>query len=237
MYEKFAQFYDRAQGDAPTGLAKWITGRALKYAPDAMSVLELGCGTGAVLDRLPASWQKTGVDISEAMLSQARAKCLNISLLKGDIRDLHLQRRFDLVTCVYDTVNHLVGPSDWERVFRVARAHLNPGGLFLFDMHTLSRLRKMPTDPAWVHDFDGNTLIMSIREAGVDLVEWTIRVFRHEGEFYSLHTESILETSLPLERVAVLLNNSGLDVIEMNDGPDTPATEDSRRVLFTCRAA
>jgi SAM-dependent methyltransferase len=43
---------------------------------------------------------------------------------------------FDLVTCLYDSLNHLTDPVDLRRALVGARRLLAPGGLFFFDVNT-----------------------------------------------------------------------------------------------------
>lgn len=55
-YNEFARFYDRVEGDTPAAFSQWILGRLDQYAAAVKSVLELGCGTGGVLEVLPREW-------------------------------------------------------------------------------------------------------------------------------------------------------------------------------------
>lgn len=235
-YSEFARFYDRVEGDAPAGFSRWILGRLDEYAATVRSVLELGCGTGAVLEALPSEWAKVGVDSSSDMLEQARSKGLGVTLVEADMTGATLGKTFDLVICVFDTINHLLDPEDWRRTFRVAHNHLRSGGLFLFDMNTLGRLRAIASEPAWVHDFEGNTLIMKISDVGSDQFDWDIRVFEVDGDHFRLHRDIVQESALPLAKVRELLSSEGFDVLESRDGNEGEATEDSRRVFFVCRS-
>jgi SAM-dependent methyltransferase len=47
---------------------------------------------------------------------------------------LRLPRLVDLITCNFDTLNHLVGEGDLSRTFRSVSRNLRPGGHFIFDM-------------------------------------------------------------------------------------------------------
>lgn len=236
MYTNFASFYDRVEGDAPAGFARWIVARVDEYNLSVGTLLELGCGTGAVLAALPESWRKTGVDLSSSMLKQARKRGIDATLIEADLTELTLGVRFDLVVCVFDTINHLLVLEQWRAAFKVAREHVNPGGLFLFDMNTLGRLSEMASQPVWVQDFDENTLIMKISNNVDDRFDWDIRVFERRGDHFRLHHEVIQESALPLEKVHWLLESEGFDVLESTAGGGLQATEESGRVFFVCRA-
>jgi SAM-dependent methyltransferase len=72
-YDAFASFYDAVNGE-PDELINRILSYLRSFAPDAQSVLELGCGTGAVLAELGSGLALTGVDRSLPMLDYARRR-------------------------------------------------------------------------------------------------------------------------------------------------------------------
>ena len=51
----------------------------------------------------------------------------------GDIRCLKLSGRFDAVISLFDVMNYQTSNTDLSGVFNSVRAHLKPGGLFIFD--------------------------------------------------------------------------------------------------------
>ena len=67
-YAKFALFYDEIMGDRTEDIDQ-VRERITKYLPTATSVLEFGCGTGALLAGLAGDLNLTGVDQSPEMLS------------------------------------------------------------------------------------------------------------------------------------------------------------------------
>jgi SAM-dependent methyltransferase len=118
-------------------------------------VLEIGCGTGRVL--LPmsrAGVAVTGIDRSAEMLAALRARVRQeerevrrrISLRRADMRTFRLGQRFGLVLCPFNTVLHLYDRPDAERFLARVRAHLAPGGAFVFDAY-VPRPRDLGRDP------------------------------------------------------------------------------------------
>src|SRR5207302_7221269 len=47
---------------------------------------------------------------------------------------------FDACVCLFDSLNYLMTLDDLGRTFAAVRRHLNPGGLFVFDMNTIRAL-------------------------------------------------------------------------------------------------
>ncbi len=117
------------------------------------SVLEAGCGTGNYLQALrPNLGSLAGVDFSEGMLTQARAKLgEDIELACGSILDLPYEdERFDGITC-NQVIHHLdEGPGEaddpaaWEpctfpnltRFIHEAYRVLRPGGALVINATT-----------------------------------------------------------------------------------------------------
>jgi SAM-dependent methyltransferase len=104
-------------------------------------ILELGCGTGRVLLPLAREgYQVTGVEVSSAMLELARRKvdaqalAGRITLVQQDMRELTLDRRFNLAFAAINSFLHLPNTDEQLATLGRIRNHLNPGGLLLLDL-------------------------------------------------------------------------------------------------------
>jgi SAM-dependent methyltransferase len=200
-YAAFARFYDAVQGDRATD-ADYARALLERHHTRARTVLDLACGTGSVLARLRPYYDVTGVDLSPEMLAVARRKLPGVELVQGDMTAVRLGRRFDAVLCLYDSVNHLLRWRDWEAFVQTARAHLERGGVLVFDVNTEARLAGLAAAPPLVQWFDGNLLLVDVVAAGKHLVDWRLRVFERTGEArYRLHESTISERSYPRERI------------------------------------
>jgi len=234
QYDSFAQFYDAVNGE-PQELTHQLLDVLARHAPDARSLLELGCGTGAVLAGLGSGLSRTGIDVSERMLAHARRRCPDVRLVTGDITDFDLHETFDVVICVFDTLNHVTTLEGWASVFANAAAHLRDNGLFVFDLNTVGRLRDLGDMAPWVYDFDGHTLVMDVDFSDDPLATWDIRVFERLGDAsFRLHHESIVELAVGLDVVRAMLSPS-FDVLEESDLRGSRPTDDSVRALFVAR--
>ncbi len=120
------------------------------------------------------------------------------------MRSVRLDDRFDVVLCVYDSLNHLLEFEEWEATFDRAREHLRPGGTFVFDVNTERKLARFAAFPqAWAQRFDdANLLLIEVTEAAPGLYDWEIEVFEHvSGDAYRHHRETIRQACFPAERV------------------------------------
>ncbi len=70
--------------------------------------------------------------------------------------------RFDVVFCVFDTLNHLPSLAAWREMFARVHEHLADGGLFFVDVNAVGRLRRLWPGPAFAADFGDNTMIMDV---------------------------------------------------------------------------
>jgi len=138
VFNEYARYYDLLYRDKDySGETEYLDLLLQSLAPGARSLLNLGCGSGAH-DRQLASrgYQVTGVDLSEEMLAAARhggAGNPALHYLHGDIRSVRLKRRFEAVTSLFHVISYQVTNDDLAASFATARAHLEPGGIFVFD--------------------------------------------------------------------------------------------------------
>lgn len=92
------------------------------------SVLDAGCGTGRVAIEMAArGYDVTGVDLDPGMLDTARSNAPHIEWHLGDLRDVDLGVRFDLVA-LPGNVMIFVAPGTEAEVVANLERHLVPGG-------------------------------------------------------------------------------------------------------------
>lgn len=136
-YGAFAYAYDKALGarffQAVRGLLDDAIGR---HCGPRRTHLDVACGTGLALEHLAArGWRSTGLDASVSMLHVARSRVEAARLVAADARSLPFRNRFALVTCMYDSLNHLMDRSDLVAAFRAVRGVMDEDSRFIFDMN------------------------------------------------------------------------------------------------------
>lgn len=102
------------------------------------SILDLGSGTGGHdIPFVRRGYAVTGVDRSAEMVAIARRKAaltdLRVDFVLGDIREARIGRTFDAVISMFAVISYMLTNDDLVAAFRTARAHLQPGGIFVFD--------------------------------------------------------------------------------------------------------
>lgn len=231
-YEVFGKFYDAVMGDRARQAEH--LGKLIRAArPNATSVLELGCGTGSMLQHLHPQYQVSGLDISSRMLSIARRKVPRAKLFRQNMVDFNIDDRFDVICCVFDSINHVLRFSDWKRIFARVRRHLSPGGCFIFDINTQRKLERVIAAPPWVHRFGKNLLIMDVTALPRRASNWNIQVFAHlDTNRYVLHEEDIVEVSFPLPKIVAALRAHFAKVQVIDPDRNRPGAQSERLFLI-----
>lgn len=142
QFDEIASLYDELMASVPYRL--WIDylKRILKQfdrTPD--TILDLCCGTGtASLLLAEAGYTISGADISPAMIAHASRKAeekgLRVDYHVQDASSLSLGRRFGLIISLFDSLNYILESAKLQQAFYRVSEHLQPGGLFIFDMNT-----------------------------------------------------------------------------------------------------
>ncbi len=245
-YTGFAGFYDRIMGDRTDEIDR-VQAYISRHLPDARSLLELGCGTGALLAGLTPALAVTGIDRSPEMLARAAGSVPAATLMQADMTDFRLDARFDVTICMFDTLNHLPSFDSWLSLFSRVHEHLAAGGLFIFDVNTAGRLRRLDDAAPYVDEFDGNLVVMTVqsashhpsaspgRPADHELSLWETRIFEHlDGALFRLHHERIYELGVPLSRIQAALEDR-FELLERASLDGSPVSDESDRVFFAYR--
>jgi len=104
-----------------------ITSVIEAYVPHNAAVLDVGCGTGFVLERLQGDYEAHGIDTAEVAVEFCRAKGLT-HVHQGELGGSDLGRgQFDLISFL-DVIEHVDDDVD---MMRRARTHLKDDGLLL----------------------------------------------------------------------------------------------------------
>lgn len=126
-YDRLSAKFDQSVFRTPDPILEALSHQFMR----CRRALDIGCGTGAVLQKLQSyADEVVGVDLSRNMLARARNQVgSEPTLLRGDFLKMYWVNRFDLITSV-GVLGH-VHPRDQEEFFRRVYSALRPGGLFM----------------------------------------------------------------------------------------------------------
>ncbi len=208
-----------------------------KVSAELNSILHLGCGAGGHDFHFKKHFRVTGVDLSEAMLHEAKKLNPEINYIQGDMRTINLNQKFDVVA-IPDSIMYMETIDDVKRVIQTAKRHLNPEGVLLLVIHTKGEFKNNnfaytgTDEDTHVTIFENNHIISESKYEAT--MVYLIRQNGHIEVHHDVHTLGLFSQD---EWLSVLEEN-GLKttMIDLNDLYDPFLLEDGeyKLKLFLC---
>jgi len=119
--------------------------RLLGLKPHAR-ILDLACGEGRYTRAFAAmGHQVTGLDLSEDLLAEAKARSPNLpgapTYLRSDMREIPFFEQFEAVVSLFTSFGYFDDRTDDEKVLEGAARALVPGGRLLLDLPNPAQVR------------------------------------------------------------------------------------------------
>jgi len=138
MYgQELAEVYEaiyRSRGKSWVDEADYVTEVIRSRAPEARSLLDVACGTGAHLEEFSRPFDPVqGLEIAEPMLELARQRLPDIPVHAGDMREFELDRTFDAVCCLFCSIGYLETVDELRSAIRSMAEHVEPGGVLVIE--------------------------------------------------------------------------------------------------------
>lgn len=244
-YEQLAYVYDHLMADAPyESWVEFLCREKERFQAPGIRVLDLGCGTGELSIRMiKQGFDVTGVDLSENMLAVAAERAgeegLVLPLFQQDMSKLEGLPSFDIVTIFCDSLNYLSTPEEVKKTFCQVYRHLNPGGLFLFDVHSTYQIEHIYSNQTFTWNEEEIAYIWDSFPGKEPLsIEHDLTFFildDHTGKYERIE-ELHQQRTYPVNDFMQWLNENGFEVPSITaDFTGNPPEETSRRIFFTCR--
>lgn len=220
---------------SPVSTVDLLQGILTKHGVNKGDLLEIACGTGSNLELLKNKYNVSGLDLSKGMLEVARKKLPDASFYLQDMSNFEIPASFDVIICIYDSVNHLVSFDQWKGMFKCVSRHLREDGIFIFDINTLHKLRTSAMMPPYVTEFEENYLVMKVLEGENNIFDWDVTIFENQGNnIFKRHREMIQETSFEINDVLAVLEEDYM-VCDYFGPHHSSITEETKRIFFVCR--
>lgn len=136
-YDDFSTTYDRGRDVGYHALVDRIEASIVVEHARGMRVLEVGCGTGLVLEKIaPVAASAVGVDLSAGMIARARGRGLEV--VRGSATALPFASSSFDVVCSFKVLAHV--PDIERALVEIARV-TRPGGVMLLEFYNPWSLR------------------------------------------------------------------------------------------------
>ena len=202
VYNEFGwNFYPEIFGEQ---LLTWIREKGIRVE----SSMDLACGTGVLCEILRENGiESAGMDFSQGMIEIARQRNPQIHYDVADMITYRPQKKFDLVTCTGDALNHIMDLENVEKIFRNVYDYLAEGGYFVFD---LLNENEISSSEPFEMDFTGNTRVwFQMTRPEKDCVNLMVRVYENGSLAFE---ENIRERVHSPETICRMLTRTGFTV-------------------------
>lgn len=227
VFDAYAAYYDLLYRDKNyAGETNYIQKLLQHYAPNAIDILEMGCGTGGHAAQLASlKYRVTGVDMSHEMLARAETRVSTVAdefrpqFVHSDLRDYASKRTFDVVLALFHVISYQTSNEDLIKAFSTAAKHLRHDGKLIFDFWygpgvlndpPAIRVRRMESD---------DVRVTRIAEPKIDInanlvdVKFDVRV--EHGEQHIQLQENHLMRYLFAPELDLLLSTAGLQRVAL----------------------
>ncbi|HHY72942.1 MAG TPA: class I SAM-dependent methyltransferase [Bacillus bacterium] len=242
-YQHFALLYDDLMTDVPyENWLDFIMKNIESYGNGGKRLLDLGCGTGTLSIPLAENgYDVTGIDLSEEMLAIAQAKsidaCVNIPFYQQDMSELAGFEPFDIIGVFCDALNYLRTEEDVERTIRNIYNLLHPGGLLLFDVHSVYKMEEVFGNQTYCSNDEEISYIWNcFRGEEAYSVEHELTFFVKHNDLYERFDEYHMQRTFPIEKYRIWLEKAGFELLQISaDFIEESPKPSSERIFFVAR--
>jgi ubiquinone/menaquinone biosynthesis C-methylase UbiE len=135
MYTRLAEYYDRVYATKDYAKEVERVNEIIQshQRSSGVELLDVACGTGKHIEYLKNNYHVTGLDISEEMLAIARKRNSDVRFVLGDMKHAKLKQKFDIITCLFESINYNITLEQLKMAFGNLAMHLKPGGVILIE--------------------------------------------------------------------------------------------------------
>lgn len=213
----------------------FISGIIKKKTPHAKTWLDLCCGTGSLLKLVCKNgFTATGVDISKHQLKHAKHNAPCAKLHNQDLRNLSIQQKFNVITCMFDSLNYLTKKRDLLKVFQRTKHHLAQDGIFIFDMNTFEGLQDCWCRISTTYEKNLTLIVETSFNPKQAIGHCLITGFAAEGQLFRKFQEKHIERGYKAQEIEALLDKAGFSFKKYDGNNFNCPKKRSARLLYVC---
>ena len=224
-YKKFGYYYDEVMNKLNYDL--WLEFIEPYLKPND-KILDLACGTGTLITMLKMKgYDAEGLDLSETILEIAKEKMkvnhLNFNLYHKDMTNFKIDKKYDMITCFFDSINFLNDKKKIKLLFSNVKSHLNEKGYFICDIFSKALLEEYANNDL-DEDYVTFRLKWTTKKINPTTIKHTIKIIEDDEEIVETYNEYYYD-------IKDLLNNDFNLIKIAGDFNDDLMPEDERILL------
>ena len=242
-----AEWYElrSAEGDH----SKEIDLLARRIQESGQPVLELGSGTGRILvPLLERGFHISGIDTSRHMMDRCRAallaKGLKTQLHEQSMLDFALPQKYGVILLVSGCLGLFTSDDEIRRVFARVMAHLDAGGVFIYEFEQATAKRVISNDSGWTGDWINGPDDVVLAERNRNKYDATTRVWERLFVVEKYVSGRLIETEanertgryFTVEEAVQFGKSAGFVSIKATNWlTEEPPSDDSAVITVQCR--
>lgn len=168
-YKNFGYYFDDITSEIDYN--DWLE-FSKKYIKREDKILDVACGSGTFLLLLSLlGYNVDGLDLSESMINIAKEKAkmnhIYPNLYIMDMTNINIDKKYNVITCFFDSVNHLESINQVRSFVKSVYNHLEDDGIFLFDVfsyYAFKNANNNTKEKAITCEYEWNTRVISDNE-------------------------------------------------------------------------
>ncbi len=224
-YKKFGYYYDEVMSKLNYDL--WLEFIEPYLKPND-KILDLACGTATLVTMLKLKgYDAEGLDLSSTILEIAKEKMkinhLNFDLYNADMTNFKIDKKYDMITCFFDSINFLNSKDKIKKLFKNVKTNLNKNGYFICDIFSKTLLKEYENN-----NLDEDYITFKInwvtKKTSSNSIKHTIKIIEDDIEIVETYNEYYYD-------IKDLLNDDFNLIKISGDFNDDLLDEDERIIL------
>ena len=182
--------------------------------------LDLGCGTGQVLNKIIGQARGIGIDLSKEMIHFAKKKYYKrkLKFMCKSFDKIDYETNFDFIFSTNDCLNY-IPPKNWNSLFLKVKKSLKDRAYFYFDFTTYSDFYDV-----WPNHYQiieknyvlciKNHFYNKKKRIGKEVQRYFIK---NKNNNFSYHKEEHILYSIKLKEIIDIINNLNFELINFYD--------------------
>ncbi len=238
-YQKFSRYYEELTYDMPYPL--WLD-IIHSYKDGRHSVLDIGCGTGALTRALDFD-EIQAFDLSAGMIEAANSYPeKSIDYFTDDMRTFQLNNQFDIITATVDVLNYAADEQELMQIFEQVKKHLSHTGVFIFDIHSVFKMEQDFNDMTYSDETEHITYIWDCVKGDAPhsvIHDMSFFIKEDDSGLYTRFDEIHHQRTYNHKDMLRMIDNSGmsLDIAFSDFDMSNPVSEICERVFYVIKKA